>query len=259
MANLTSEDVCNLIEASYWKHPFNGDGNVFTLPVLTDFGSQWVVCIRLIDGEGDKAQRLEISSSTNESIPVALRQKAYEFCNQWQDGYSYIQTWFSEEDGKVCISASVENPGELLRKWLVESFVNLCLQLISRFQTETWMALGGLEKFKMGNNAQMGAMSESGSESQEALHKVESDNKDRAKAIVLANYMREVEVPGVSFEGAKLILANKDLFDAYDINLAENAYWKVIFRRCAFTIAFGIALIPFIFAIKGCLGIIKQL
>ena len=127
MANLTSEDVRKLIEASSWKHPYSGHGNDFTLPVLnpafTDLGIRWAVFIKLIDAEGDKTQRLVISSSTD-SVPDGLRQEAYEFCNKWANECSYVRTWFNEEDGKVYIGASVENPGDLPEKWLVDSFVN---------------------------------------------------------------------------------------------------------------------------------------
>ena len=165
MANLTSEDVRKLIEASSWEHPYSGHGNDFTLPVLnpafTDLGIRWAVFIKLIDAEGDKTQRLVISSSTD-SVPDGLRQEAYEFCNKWANECSYVRTWFNEEDGKVYIGASVENPGDLPEKWLVDSFVNQSLEIIEKFWAESFLKLTELDKLKASQKARAEAAPKSG-------------------------------------------------------------------------------------------------
>lgn len=189
MANLTSEDVRKLIEASSWKHPYSGHDNEFILPVLSDLGVRWTAIIKLIDAEGDKAQRLVILSSID-SVPEERRQKAYELCNKWANGYSYVQTWFSEEDGKIYISAAVESPGDLPKEWLVDSFVNQSLDVIVRFWSESFVELGGLDKFNASQKTKAGSAPESGAASLDEVRKAAELGDAKAQLCLGEHYAK---------------------------------------------------------------------
>lgn len=200
MANLTGNDIRKLIEESSWKHPYNesGDGFMLVTPKeFADLGIHWTASIKLIDATKDEPQRLEISSSTDR-VSEGFRQNAYRLCNKLSNEYSYAQTWFSEEDGKMHISASVEAPGDLPWKWLVDSFMNQNLEILLRFWTESFVVLGELDRFKESQKAKAGAAKESDSASQDEVRKA-AEQGDAEAQFKLGKMFRGID----SAEAAK--------------------------------------------------------
>ena len=152
MANLTKGDVQKLIEASYPYGRYMGQGNTFMIPLAIDIGkndrkTNWVILISLEEQEGGN-QRLEIISHARENLSAEQWKEACYFCNHYQANYNYIYTCVQKlrdaEGGRFIIGASVENPGDLPREWLIENFMKPCLQLIQRFWLEVWRKFGSM-------------------------------------------------------------------------------------------------------------------
>ena len=148
MERFTKVDLDCMITLSGVEFPHQEieDGYVINGRVLGDDpGSGFQMTVRLL--EDGNVQRLEFAGSLSRCIPKEMWPKAFDLCNQWSSRYNYIQTWFSEDDGKFHVCASIDNPYELPKGWLIVSFMKPCKSISCELWTMAWRCFGGIEEY----------------------------------------------------------------------------------------------------------------
>ena len=148
MSNFTKVDLDCMITLSAFGFPYEEIENGFVLHGCVlgdDKASGFSVFVQLLQ-EGEN-QRLELKGTSSHCISKEYWNKAFELCNEWSRMYNYVATWFSEEEGKFYIGTSIENPDDLPKGWLIESFMKPYKEISYRFWPMVWKTFGGLEAY----------------------------------------------------------------------------------------------------------------
>lgn len=128
MSKMTKAELRDMLE-TFLAIRRDDDGDYVTvLDADQDFGHD-VGVFFVLNENGDKLQMMSMTNLT-----VRDDVKALAFCNRWNTEKSFGQAYF--HDGTFRMTFSLNNPADVSREYLKDSFVRLNLAIIWQFYKE---------------------------------------------------------------------------------------------------------------------------